>query len=236
MVSFLEVLPTEIVFEIFDYLTIFDILYAFINLNKRINDMIASYPIELDFQRITRLKFDLICRYIQPEQVISLYLSDELMPNQIKLLNKYFPDFQHQFIYLKKVHFINTSDILSNLPICLSSLSIKTYLKTDNTDRHIMQILNQQARHLTYLKVDGSYVFRSIDTSFPSLTHLTIDYCTITEFHRIIHCIKSPLIYLKLFLDKEETLTTLNFHQLSNTLKHLTLIFSEGKIKILFLF
>jgi hypothetical protein len=228
MVLIVEILPTEILFEIFDYLTIFDILKAFINLNKRLNDIIASYPIQLDFQRITRSKFDFICRYIQPKQVISLYLSDELMPDQVQLLNKYFPHFQKRFIHLQKINFINTSTILSIAPPCLSSLSIKTYLKKTNTNHHITQILNQQSQYLTYLKVDGSYVFRSINTSFPSLTHLIIDYSTITEFHRIIHSIKSPLIYLKIFFDKEQNFPTLNFEQLSKSLQHLTLIFSEG--------
>jgi hypothetical protein len=235
MISVFEVLPTEIVFEIFDYLTVFDIFYALINLKKRINAIIGLYPLQLDFQRISRSKFGLICRYIQPEQVISIYLSDEMMPNQVELFNKYFPNFQHRFLSLKRIQFINTSTILFHVPICLSSLSIKTYLKTNNTDNLIMQILNQQAQYLTYLKVDGSYAFRFINTSFPLLTHLTIDYCTITEFHRIIQYIKSPLKYLKLFLDKEENFTIVNFEQLSHSLTHLTLIFSEGKIIISFL-
>jgi len=232
MTSFFEILPTEILFEIFDYLNVFDILYGFINLNKRLNEIVGLYPLELDFQRITRSKFDFICRYIQPKQVISIYLSDELMPEQVELFHQHFPNFKYQFIHLKKLKFINTSTILSHLPISLSFLSIKTYLKTNITDYLIMQILNQQAQYLTYFEIDGSYAFRSIDISFPLLTYLIIDYCTITEFHRIIHCLKSPLIYLKLFLDKEENISMPNFEQLSNTLKYLTLIFSEGKLKI----
>ena len=190
MISILQGLPTEILFEIFDYLTAFNILYALINLNKRMNDIVGLYPLQLDFQQISRSKFYFICRYVQPKQVISIYLSDEMMPNQVELFNKYFPNFRQRFTCLKKIKFINTSTILSTLPICLSSLSIKTYLKPNNTDHLIMQILNQQAQYLTYLRVDGSYAFRFINTSFPLLTHLTIDYCTITEFHRIIDCLK----------------------------------------------
>ena len=102
MKSVLEILPTEILFEIFDYLTAFDILRAFINLNQRINGVIGGYSFQLDCQRISRSKFDFICRHIQPERVISLYLSDELMPDQVELLNKYFPNFQYRFISLKK--------------------------------------------------------------------------------------------------------------------------------------
>lgn len=229
MKTVLEILPTEIIFEIFDYLNVFDIFYGFINLNKRLNDILNLYPIKLDFQCISRLKFDFICRYIHPKQVISLYLSDELLPNQIELFSQYFPNFNSQFIHLKKLQFVNTSTVLANLPISLTSLSIKTYLKTNNTDYLITQILNQQSQYLKYLQLDGCYAFRSINISFPLLTHLIIDYCTISEFHRILSSIKSPLIYLKLFLDKEENDTILNLKQLSNTLTHLTLIFADGK-------
>jgi hypothetical protein len=230
MILFLQVLPTEILYEIFDYLTPFDILYSFIHLNKRINGIVKKYPLQLDFQYISRSKFDFICRYIQPEQVISIYLSDDQMPNQVELFNKYFPNFYHQFIRLRRIKFIDTSTILSYLPKYLSSLSIKTYSKTNNTDQLIMQILTRQTQYLTYLKVDGSYVFRSINTSFPLLTHLIIDYCTVTDFHRIVHYLTSSLTHLKLFIDKEDHFSILDFKQLSKSLKHLTLLFSSGRI------
>ncbi|CAF4803288.1 unnamed protein product, partial [Rotaria sp. Silwood1] len=79
MISSLEVLSTEILFEIFDYLTTFDIFYAWINLNRRINDIVGLYSLQLDFQQISRSKFDFICRHIQPKQVISIYFSDVLI-------------------------------------------------------------------------------------------------------------------------------------------------------------
>ena len=229
MQSVLEVLPTEIFFEIFDYLTTVDLLNIFINLNKRINDIVGLYPLQLDFQQISRSKFDFVCRHIQPKQIISIYFSDELMPDQVELFKKYFPHFQNQFVRLKKIKFINASTILPNLPTCLSSLSIKTYLKTSNTDRFVTQMLNQQAPYLTYLKVDGFYAFRFVNRSFPLLTHLIIDYCTVTEFHRIIRLFKCSLTHLKLFIDREENFTVLNFEQLRNSLMHLTLVFSEGR-------
>ncbi|CAF2053756.1 unnamed protein product [Rotaria magnacalcarata] len=230
MVLLLEILPTEILFCIFDYLTVFDILRGFINLNKRINDIVGLYPFVLDFQEISRSKLDFICRHIQPKQILSIYLSDEFMPDQVKIFNLHFPDFHEQFFGLKKMKFINTSTVLPNLPVTLTCLSIKTYLKTNSTDNFITKILRQQAQYLTFLKVDGSYVFRSIDTAFPSLKHLTIDYCTITEFHRILFCFQSSLTELKLFLDREENLPRINFKQLSNTLIDLSISFSEDII------
>ncbi len=230
MKSFLEVLPTEIWFEIFDYLTTFDIFHGFIQLNQRINDVVSLYPLKLDFQRITRSQFDLICRFLQPKQVLSLFLSDELMPNQVQLFHQYFPHFHNEFLYLKTLKYLDTSTILPNLPSSLSSLSIKTYFKRIETDPLIIKILNHQSQSLTSLQIDGSYVFRSINPSFPSLTHLIIDYCTIKEFHQILHSLQSPLTHLKVFLDQNDTISLPpNFEQLLNTLIDLNLTFSEGK-------
>lgn len=228
MTSVFETLPTEILFEIFDYLTASDILYALINLNEQLNDVIGLYPLHLDFQHISRSKFDFVCRHIRPEQVITLYLSDEFMPDQVRIFKKYFSQYHKQFIRLKAIKFINTSTILANAPVSLSSLSIKTYLKTHNTNHLITKLLNQQAQYLTYLKVDGFYAFRSINTSFPLLKHLVIGYCTITEFNRIIRSFKSSLIYLKVFLDREEHFTIPDFDKISNSLTHLTITFAEG--------
>ena len=171
-----------------------------------------------------------ICRSIQATQVISLSLSDELMPNQVQLFHQHFPQFHKQFHRLQTLKYLDTSTVLPNLPSSLSSLSIKTYLKTKETAPLILKILNEQSPYLTSLQIDGSYIFRSIDYSFPLLTHLIIGYCTIKEFDRILHSLQSPLTHLKVFLDQDETTSPLpNFEQLSNTLIDLTLTFSEGK-------
>ena len=169
------------------------------------------------------------CQSIHPKQVISLYLSEELMPEQIQLFQQYFPCFSNQFLSLNKLKFIDTSTILPSLPPTLSSLSIKTYLKTNQTDQLILRILQQQNEQLTSLELDGSYAFRSIDKSFPSLTHLILHYCTVSEFNRILQRIQSPLISLKIFLDKEDNFLLPKFHQLAKTLTNLNLSFCEGK-------
>lgn len=230
MISTFENLPTEIVFEIFDYLTIYDIFHGFIRLNHRLNQVLSLYPLALDFQYITRRNFDFLCQSIHPKQIISLDLSEELMPDQVHLFQQYFPFFHKEFSSLKKLKFIDTSTILPVLPPNLSSLSIKTYLKTQQTDQLIIQILQNQNQYLTSLEIDGSYPFRSIQNSFPYLTHLTLDYCTVTEFHRILNQIQSPLIYLKIFFDKETNFLLPDFQSLINTLTNLILSFCDGRI------
>jgi hypothetical protein len=155
------------------------------------------------------------------------------MPHQVQLFHQYFPHFHQEFLHLKTLKYLDTSTILPHLPPCLSSLSIKTYLKSIETDPLIIQILNHQSKYLTSLQIDGSYIFRSITYSFPSLTHLIIDYCTIKEFHQILRSLQSPLTHLKVFLDQSESIFhPPNFGQLSNTLIDLNITFSEGKVHL----
>ncbi|CAF4959069.1 unnamed protein product [Rotaria sp. Silwood1] len=74
-----ELFSTEILYEIFDYLSSYDIFHAFINLNHRLNNIINVYPLKVDLRNISRLKFDYICYYLRPEQIISLIFSDDDM-------------------------------------------------------------------------------------------------------------------------------------------------------------
>jgi hypothetical protein len=231
--SSIELLSTELVFEIFDYLTPYDIFHGFMNLTARFNDTIGHYPMQLDFQSISRAKFDFICRRIQPKQVTAIILSDEKMPHQCELFKRYFPRFAQEFFRLKTLTFNNTSSILSHLPQQVSSLCIRTYLKTTDTDNLITEILNRQAPFLTSLKVEGSYVFRSIANIFTLLTHLSIDYCTRLHFNQLVPYIPSTLTYLRLFFEEETLSSILDFRYFSTYLTHLTLTFSDSKITMM---
>src|ERR1700722_1254168 len=125
MNSSIESLSTELWFEFFEYLSPFDLFRAFIGLNHRLNVIISSYPLRLNFQSISRSKFDFICCRLQPEQVISLVLSEENLPEQVKLFMNHFPYFKDQFTSLQSVTLIGTCTTLIDLPITVSSLSIK---------------------------------------------------------------------------------------------------------------
>ena len=230
MQSVLEILPTEIWFDIFDYLTVLDIFYAFARLNQRLNDLLGVYPLRLDFRQLSRTQFDFLCQCIQGKQVLSLCLSDELIPNQVQIFNRYFPHFDQQFRQLRTLKYVDTLTVLPRLPPSLSFLSIKTYLQTIETISLINELLRQHSQlSLTTLHIDGAYVFQTIDYSFPFLTYLTIDYCTIKEFRRILHSLKSPLTHLTIFLDQNDRLALPSFEQLSTTLLKLNVTFSEGK-------
>jgi len=57
----------EVLYEIFDFLSPYDIFCGFINLNDRLTNIIGLYPLQADFSKISRSKFDFICYHLRPE-------------------------------------------------------------------------------------------------------------------------------------------------------------------------
>ncbi|CAF4841722.1 unnamed protein product, partial [Rotaria sp. Silwood1] len=106
MISSLETFLDELLFEIFEYLSPYDSFRPFTNLNDRFNNIIYSYPLHLNFRSISRLEFDYICCHLHPKQVISIMLSDETIPRQVKIFKEKFPFFNDQFLHLQWVAFI----------------------------------------------------------------------------------------------------------------------------------
>jgi hypothetical protein len=106
MNSQFESLSNELFYELFDYIPSHEILYCFIDLNNRLNKIINSYSLNIDFRRISRTKFDFVCDHLRPKQVISLIFSEENIPNQVELFHQNFPYIPQEFIRLRKVVFI----------------------------------------------------------------------------------------------------------------------------------
>ena len=230
MTSSFESLSTELLFEIFGYLSPFDLFRIFINLNSRLNSIVHSYPLRLDFRQISRSKFDFICRHLQPEQVISLFFDDENMPDQVQLFIKNFLHVKHQFTRLRSVTFsIKRRTILPALPFSISSLSFKWSLSDWDL---VAQTLVRHAKLLTHMKVDVNHQLESIDIPFPALTHLNIGRCSVVDLHRIIQRFGSSITHLNVSVDnyqqnKKNLLP--NFEQLSHCLTHLTITLSDGR-------
>ncbi|CAF5176096.1 unnamed protein product, partial [Rotaria sp. Silwood1] len=156
MYSSFESLSAELLYELFDYLSPYDLFGIFINLNSRLNVIVHSYPLRLDFRKISRSKFDFICRHIQPKQVISLILCDEYVPERVKLFLDHFPHFKQEFLYLKSVTLIEVgSNTFIDLPLSVSLLSIRSFDTDNNSKTYINEILSQQTKVLTHLKIDN---------------------------------------------------------------------------------
>jgi hypothetical protein len=97
-----------------------ELLFSFSDVSDYIDTILLSYAAyRIDFKLIRRADFDFVCRRIQPEQVISLILSDDNdTPGQTELL---FSRFRlEEFIYLRsrtliKIEFESFETIFVNL-------------------------------------------------------------------------------------------------------------------------
>ncbi|CAF1246163.1 unnamed protein product [Rotaria sordida] len=250
MNSSFESLSIELLFELFDYLSPFDLFRIFINLNNRLNAIVYSYPLRLDFRSICRSKFDFICRHLQPKQVISLILCDEYVPDRVKLFLNHFPHFKEQFLQLQSITLIEAETItFIDLPASVSSLSIRIYDVDDYYyENYISKILSQQAKVLTHLKIDSKDLYDLIDIHFPALTYLIIsggyyydgNYIDVSvlleniDVHSLIQQWQCFLTHLYLVIDNKIQYSTFNLDRFSHCLTHLTLHFYQEPFRSLF--
>jgi hypothetical protein len=202
---FFDRLPVELLHSLFVYFSAHEIILTFNDVSDYINAILRTYPTwQLNFQSIRRDHFDLICRYIQPENVISLTLSDDIdTPGQSELFFRRFriEQFSHlRSLTLINIEFESLKDIFSDLDklkqLILrsfkSDLIIYKYPKSINDCssefKHINStLLDSYARvfpHLTRLyKSDTSGL---IDISLPQLRHLKLASCEQDELKNII--------------------------------------------------
>ncbi|CAF0784162.1 unnamed protein product [Rotaria sp. Silwood1] len=76
----LESMPDEIFLEIFDYISSYDLIYSFYNLNQRFNSIIHGIHLYLDLSYVQQKKFLFTCHYILPnfcQQIYSIKLSNK---------------------------------------------------------------------------------------------------------------------------------------------------------------
>ena len=85
----LDDLPVEIINRIFDNLDL-NSMISFSYTCQRYLKCLNSYnKYQINFQSISKSKFDLICRLINPSNIIALTLSDnDQTPSQIKFFLK----------------------------------------------------------------------------------------------------------------------------------------------------
>jgi hypothetical protein len=113
-----ELLPTEILFYLFDYFNGTDLFRAFYGLTDRFNSLLyteyRSYRFK--FNSVSKHNFEMICQQHLPfiaDQVICLSLSDDKdTPEQINLFQSYIPSFsqfsQLQSLTLSHLHSYHT--------------------------------------------------------------------------------------------------------------------------------
>lgn len=156
--------PIEILDLIFEYLSASDLVYAFLNLTPYINKIISNYHFyQINFESISKWKFDLICRHIQAHQIKSLTLSDgDETPYQSKLFFSIFTidDLAFHLSYLSLINIDNQSMelIFNNIHKFERLLSLKRInssnlnqlnISNENLFSNLMRITNLQALILT---------------------------------------------------------------------------------------
>ena len=232
----LDALPIELLYRLLDLLDAETILFSLGQVCRRFRQVAQNYrQYELNFQSVTQRSFRLMCRLIEPEQVISLTLSDDnRTPEQIV---SFLARFQlQQFTRLRSLtlmhvderHFrtilqtcpmvsslswslfnnsLNDSDILplihgivgrSNLqhlnlslpwdqmdsllwpdPCFLQSLTVSNRLEFAQFATILACSSHLKTFALQDCLIDDVIALSSHSTSYPQLTSLTFDDCTL---------------------------------------------------------
>ncbi|CAF2035753.1 unnamed protein product [Rotaria magnacalcarata] len=191
----IDVLPVELLYTIFTYLSAHEIFYAFYNLSDYVDAVLVNYDRYLvNFCSVLKSQFDVTCYYIRPDRVISLTLSDDdETPGQSEI---FFSRFNiEQFIYLRSldVSFMNdnTCKQLSNLDQLkyLSSLEMPRLFQPycidfDSAIRNLLPQLNRLAVHNT---------FHLVDHPLPRLRHLNLKFCNCRQLSSLLN--QMPNLY-----------------------------------------
>ncbi len=120
-ICFFDLLPVELLHTLLTYFLTHDILFSFSNVSDHVDAILLTYTsYRLDFKSISKANFDLICRQIKPDQVLSLILSDDDdTPGQSELFLSRFRI--EQFIRLQSLTLFNIE--LDTLESILSDLN-----------------------------------------------------------------------------------------------------------------
>ena len=131
MSCYLNKFPSEIFHLIFQYLWAHEILYSFGNISSYIDNILSNYQnYRINFESIRKSHFDLVCRQMRPEQVVSLILSDKSeTPNLSELFWSLFSI--KQFRRLRSLKLIEIEDDVESYVLDLSELPHLMSLEID---------------------------------------------------------------------------------------------------------
>lgn len=179
----LDRFPNELVYDVFEFLAIYHILYAFKGLSARLDTVLSLYTkCDLNFKSWPKSKFDFVCKSIHSEQVRSLTLSDaDETCQQISLFFKKFP--LRRFTNLESFILINITEQELN-----KTLDKFNYLN--------------KLSWLSISLADGS----TLRTTVPSLKFLSVGVHSMIQLEQLL--IYTPLLtHLKVQLAADTVLT-----------------------------
>lgn len=194
---FFDRLPVELLHCLFAYLWAHEILFTFSDVSDHLNAILMAYTTyQLNFRFIRKDHFDLICKRIPSERVISLVLSDENeTPGQSDLFFSYFRIEQFtqlQTLTLIKIEADSSIRIFPNL-YKLHLLRSLTILDSTNVNESKIQMNNIQSfvcesfiqitPHLTRIHMTDGIFLASMP--LPNLRYLKLETCSIDELEKL---------------------------------------------------
>ncbi|CAF4854352.1 unnamed protein product, partial [Rotaria sp. Silwood2] len=172
---FFDLLPAELLHILFNYFSGHEILISFYGLSDYMNAILQSYSAyKLNFKSISRYNFDLICRNIRPEQVISLILCDsDDTSGESELFFSYFQI--EQFIRLQSLTLIIIE--FKSLDFIFYNLSKLNQLRSFSFDastiRHIYGPMDLNSRNK--LRQINSMLIHTYAQILPQLKFLNLN-------------------------------------------------------------
>jgi hypothetical protein len=197
-----DLFPSGIFYTIFDYLWCDDILYSFLNISNYIDTILFNYHnYHVNFKSILKRQFDLICRYIKPNQIKSLVLSDSNeTPGQSKAFLSLFPI--EQFICLRAISLFEIENDSRPLFFNIHELKCLVSFESDTlSNLWMIETIPRLKRLIVHKFLDNDYNHENLlhPISFSHLRHLTLPYCSYTQLRRIL-CLALKLTSLNISL------------------------------------
>ena len=184
-----DLLPMEIVYTICDYFWGHEIFYSFFNISDYLNRILMNYQnYYLNFKSILKHQFDLLCRYIQPNQIKSLILSDSNeTPGQSKAFLSLFPI--EQLINLRAITLSDIENDSRSFFVNINRLEALNSFETD-TFAHLWMIETiPRLKRLVINKFsdnDFNFAHMLSSISFSHLYKLTLPYCSYVQLRQIL--------------------------------------------------
>jgi hypothetical protein len=219
---FFDLFSVELLHTLFTYFLAHEILFSFSDVSAYVNAALLTYSTyQLNFKGIEKSTFDLICRRIQPDHVISLTISDD---NETAAQSElFFSQFrieqfmQLQFIKLIEIDFESLPSIFINFYKLkqLHSFSfdiesvIHRYYKwnhsyfydSNQVNLLLINVYPRLLSQLDRLHLTSGTILKSI--ALLRLRHLKLENCSLNELETI--CLNAPRLKS---LDIKSTNTT----------------------------
>ncbi|CAM4908410.1 unnamed protein product [Rotaria socialis] len=191
--SHLAALPIEVIYQIFDYLDVETILFSIRCVSKQLYSVATTYNrYELDFRYIFQSDLPVIARIINPENVVSITISDELCANN--QVNLFFSHFRiDQFIRLHSLNLIKVEahdlnkfkDHIMKCSLRTFSISLDRFHNTMHMSL-ISSILSHRDLYNFEFKEFSNVISEMQWPNQCSLKHVTIYECHLETIYHII--------------------------------------------------